>query len=79
MDYQDGVSTIDQEKTKENAGGSEGEGPSSMPAARVINVNHGIIDAEAEARLKAELRNATDALDVMSISPALKKFGLSPA
>lgn len=44
----------------------------------MINVIHGMVDAEAKARLKAELRSATEALDVMSISPAPKKIHRSP-
>lgn len=38
-----------------------------------------MVDAEAEARLKAELRIATDALEVMSIAPASKKFRRIPS
>lgn len=78
---------IDQEKTKEKAGeqktlGAEGSGEvgqSSKLVALIINVIHGMVDAEAEARLKAELRVATKALQVMSIVLASKKLRRSPS
>ncbi|KAG5545201.1 hypothetical protein RHGRI_017625 [Rhododendron griersonianum] len=73
---------IDQEKTKKRAGepktpgpGGSGEtGQSSKQALRIINVIHGMVDSDAENRLKAELRSATEALHVMSIAPAPKKL-----
>ncbi|KAG5564986.1 hypothetical protein RHGRI_001008 [Rhododendron griersonianum] len=65
---------IDQEKTKERAGepktpgpGGSGEtGQSSKQTLRIINVIHGMVDSDAENRLKAELRSATEALHIIA-------------